>query len=122
MISVPRAPTGRLDPPPDVEHFTVVTVTFDGARCSYEDRTLFGPDEAVRFDFANTTGADASLIVYNDHLPLDSIAVLAPGHGENSGFVVMSAGGTYALTCAVPDWDNWDPTFVEGPTLTVQTG
>ncbi len=117
---VPIAPTGLLDPPPEVEEFTVATVTFNGARCVSEGQLTYVPGEVVRFDFVNATPAAANLIVYTDLWAGVALMFPARGNGENSGFVTMAADGHYSIACN-PELRNFDPAF-PGPTLTVESG
>ncbi|MCZ6506323.1 MAG: BTAD domain-containing putative transcriptional regulator [Actinobacteria bacterium] len=118
--TVPIAATGLLDPPPEVEDFTVATVTFDGARCVYEGGPTFLPGDVVRFDFINATPADANLIVYTDRSAGIALMFAARGNGENSGFVTMVANSHYSISCN-PELRNFDPA-VPGPSLTVENG
>ena len=114
--TVPIVPTGPLDPPPEVEEFTIVTVTYDGAQCRYQGPPTFEPGQAVRFDFVNSTPTDAYLFVDTDLFVGPAVYFPARGNSENSGFAIMAADGRYSILCN-PDSGNFD-NAIEGPILT----
>jgi basic membrane protein A len=116
---VPLAPTGRLDPPPEVEDFTITTVTYDGARCRYRGPPTFELGQTVRFDFVNATPTDAFLMVFEQSY-FNGFEFPARSSDENSGFLTMGAGGRYTIRCG-HEAGNFE-TAVKGSTLTVASG
>ena len=114
--TVPIVPTGPLDPPPEVEEYTITTVTYDGAQCRYQGPPTFGPGQAVRFDFVNSTPAAAYLIIETDLFVGPALFFPARGNSQNSGFFIMAANGRYPILCS-SDPGHFE-TAIEGPILT----
>jgi basic membrane lipoprotein Med (substrate-binding protein (PBP1-ABC) superfamily)/DNA-binding SARP family transcriptional activator len=92
--TVPRSPSGALQPPPTVTHGA--TVTFDGSTCRYDGPTSLETGDVVHIELVNTTSADAHFAIWYTTGSLVEIAA-QPG-GTNEGYAQFPA-GNYSAWC-----------------------
>ena len=110
---VPSAPTGALEPPLGSTPTTTLTVTFDGATCSYEGPGVLGPSVG-RVEFVNTSDRHGWVDV--THLGGLSVQVPATAGTSNSGYAGFEFAGTYAFEC-----HSEAQTTIAGPTVEVRS-
>ena len=91
--TVPRSPSGPLQPPPSRAIDHSATVTFDGSTCRYDGPTTVEPGATVHVELVNTTADDAffDILSSNDVMVLDLPA--AP-RGTNKGYAESPRGHT----------------------------
>ncbi len=89
--TVPRSPSGSLQPPPSRAIDHSATVTFDGSTCRYDGPTTVAPGATVHVEMVNTTDGDAffDILSSNDVMVLD---LPAPPQGTNEGYAELPAG------------------------------
>ncbi len=95
-ITIPRAPTGEVLPPPGVVDFETVTVSWDGENCLYTDS---GADVAagstLRVEFVNSTSDYWFFFVYGRGLQFETLVL---PNGQNSGYITLYP-GTIEFNC-----------------------
>ncbi len=97
-IAVPSVPTGALAAPPGIDTHTTATVTYDGGECTFDGPLRPEPGDVIRFDFVNTSAAEAWLVPVSPSAIGPAMIPARAGAG-NSGYVTMMADATYTLWC-----------------------
>jgi len=95
--AIPRAPIGELLPPPGVEVFQTVTLTWDGEDCSYAGGTAFEAGAALRIDFVNSTSVYREFFASHSQRGVE-VSTLVQPMARNTGYVTLHFGNV-ELNC-----------------------
>jgi basic membrane lipoprotein Med (substrate-binding protein (PBP1-ABC) superfamily)/DNA-binding SARP family transcriptional activator len=119
--TVPRSPSGPLQPPPSGAATYSATVTFNGSTCQYEGPTELEPSDITHIRFVNQTSRDA-LFRFGSRAasPAASpVQIPAPPDGTNEGYIRILP-GSHASVCSPQSSPG--TADVPGPTFEVHTG
>lgn len=98
LVTVPRAPTGDLLPPPGLVASDTVTLTWDGDACTYSDSGAdFEPGAAVRVDFVNNSSEYWFFFILHSERGILVETLVKPGT-RNAGYITLPS-GTIEFNC-----------------------
>ena len=110
-LTVPRAPSGALQPPASVTVAHTTRVTFDGSRCLYDGPATFLEGNVVHVEFVNNTDGDAMFAIYAPDFTVVQIPAVAGGRNEGYGSL---GGGRNDSWCTSDAGEVPGPTFDAG--------
>ena len=91
-VTIPRAPTGGLLPPPGVVVTDSVTVTWDGRTCTYAGGSSEPTaGETIRVDFANSSSEYWYFWTYQSQRGIQ-VSTLVQPNTQNTGYLTLHTG------------------------------
>ncbi len=97
-VTIPRAPTGEVLPPPGVVDSETVTLTWDGENCTYADSGVdLEAGTTLRVNFVNET-SDYWFFWTRHHRRGVQISTLVRPNAQNSGYITLHP-GTIDFSC-----------------------
>ena len=97
-VTIPRAPTGDLLPPPGLVASDTVTLTWDGEACTYADSGAdFEPGTTVRVDFVNNTSEYWFFWTLHSERGIQ-VSTLVQPRARNAGYITLQS-GTINFNC-----------------------
>jgi basic membrane lipoprotein Med (substrate-binding protein (PBP1-ABC) superfamily)/DNA-binding SARP family transcriptional activator len=92
LVTIPRAPTGDVLPPPGLVAADTVTLTWDGENCIYTDGGVdFEPGTTVRVDFVNNTSEYWFFFTFQPQRGIQ-ISTLVQPRARNTGYITLHSG------------------------------